>query len=48
MDVKVLSDFSEELTLSHFEKVKGSWKEDFDDLVPPLVFPSQPAYILYR
>ncbi|CAH0394756.1 unnamed protein product [Bemisia tabaci] len=39
---------NEELTLSHFEKVKGSWKEDFDDLVPPLVFPSQPAYILYR
>jgi twinfilin-like protein len=38
----------EELALSSFEEATGTWEEDYDSLVTPLIEDEQPSYILYR
>ncbi|XP_066996558.2 twinfilin-1 isoform X2 [Anabrus simplex] len=38
----------EELTLASFKEAVGSWEDDYDDQVIPMIEDGQPAYILYR
>ncbi|XP_045534311.1 twinfilin [Papilio machaon] len=39
---------NEQLILSKYQQVKGSWEHDFDKYVPSLVVDDLPCYILYR
>ncbi|KAF4516797.1 hypothetical protein B566_EDAN004636 [Ephemera danica] len=39
---------NEELTLANYKDTKGSWEQDYDKMVLPLLEDEQPAYILYR
>ncbi|GJQ75874.1 twf [Trypoxylus dichotomus] len=39
---------NEELTHSDDKKVKGTWKQDYDKMIPSLIKEDQPCYILYR
>ncbi|CAG4937178.1 unnamed protein product [Colias eurytheme] len=39
---------NEQLTLSTHQQVKGTWEQDFDKYVPPLIVDDLPCYILYR
>ncbi|XP_046402912.1 twinfilin [Ischnura elegans] len=39
---------NEELTLSAQSGAKGTWEQDYDKLVLPLIKDDQPCYILYR
>ena len=38
----------EELALNGFVTPRSTWEEDFDALIPELIEPSTPAYILFR
>ncbi|XP_072940270.1 twinfilin [Epargyreus clarus] len=39
---------NEQLTLSKYQPVKGTWEQDFDKYVPSLIEDEIPCYILYR
>lgn len=39
---------SKELTLSSFKEASGTWEEDYNCLVTPLIEDEQPSYILFR
>ncbi|KAE8745495.1 hypothetical protein FOCC_FOCC007875 [Frankliniella occidentalis] len=39
---------NEQLILAGDDKVKGSWEDDYERLIIPLISESQPCYILYR
>ncbi|XP_038210694.1 twinfilin [Zerene cesonia] len=39
---------NEQLTLSTHQQVKGTWEQDFDKYVPPLIVDDLPCYVLYR
>ncbi|CAK1553516.1 unnamed protein product [Leptosia nina] len=39
---------NEQLSLSTHQPVKGTWEQDFDKYVPPLIVEDLPCYILYR
>ncbi|XP_045493396.1 twinfilin [Colias croceus] len=39
---------NEQLTLSTHQQVKGTWEQDFDKYVPPMIVDDLPCYILYR
>lgn len=49
-NVRVLkvSIVNEELTLSSFKEASGTWEEDYNSLVTPLIEDEQPSYILFR
>jgi twinfilin-like protein len=38
----------EELALSAFKEASGTWEEDYNSLVTPLIEDEQPSYILFR
>ncbi|XP_053602521.1 twinfilin [Plodia interpunctella] len=39
---------NEQLVLSKYHAVKGSWEQDFEKYVPSLIVEDQPCYILFR
>jgi len=47
---KLITCFShpEELTLSSFKEASGTWEEDYNSVVTPLIEDEQPSYILFR
>jgi len=39
---------AEELALADHKNSKGTWEQDFDTCVLPMVLEQQPCYLLYR
>ncbi|XP_049788723.1 twinfilin [Schistocerca nitens] len=39
---------NEQLSLAKFKEAVGTWQEDFDNCILPLVEDEQPSYVLYR